>query len=120
MKIPDPTVGAQDSIRSLQGKGGEVAKRSNAADCKSAGLRPSEVRILPSPPEAPPGEIAEIAEPNEPSEVVEVTQRPVGEGHWAGVAQLVEHQPSKLRVAGPSPVSRSIIEDAGPSMGGSC
>ena len=29
---------------------GEVAKRSNAADCKSAGLRPSEVRILPSPP----------------------------------------------------------------------
>ncbi len=117
MKIPDPTVGAQGSIRSLQGKGGEVAKRSNAADCKSAGLRPSEVRILPSPPEAPPGE---IAEPSEPSEVVEVTQRPVGEGHWAGVAQLVEHQPSKLRVAGPSPVSRSIIEVAGSSMGGSC
>ena len=27
----------------------------------------------------------------------------------AGVAQLVEHQPSKLRVAGPSPVSRSIL-----------
>ena len=27
----------------------------------------------------------------------------------AGVAQLVEHQPSKLRVAGPSPVSRSIM-----------
>ncbi len=107
MKIPDPTVRAQGSIHSLH-KGGEVAKRSNAADCKSAGLRPSEVRILPSPPEAPPGEIAEVA------------QRPVGEGHWAGVAQLVEHQPSKLRVAGPSPVSRSIIEVAGSSMGGSC
>ncbi len=27
----------------------------------------------------------------------------------AGVAQLVEHQPSKLRVAGPNPVSRSIL-----------
>ncbi len=27
---------------------------------------------------------------------------------WAGVAQLVEHQPSKLRVAGSRPVSRSI------------
>ena len=103
MKIPDPTVGAQGPIHSLQGKGGEVAKRSNAADCKSAGLRPSEVRILPSPPEAPPGEDAESAE------VIEVAQGLVGEGHWAGVAQLVEHQPSKLRVAGPSPVSRSII-----------
>ena len=27
----------------------------------------------------------------------------------AGVAQLVEHQPSKLRVAGSIPVSRSMI-----------
>ena len=27
----------------------------------------------------------------------------------AGIAQLVEHQPSKLRVAGSRPVSRSII-----------
>ena len=32
-----------------------------------------------------------------------------GHGHRAGIAQLVEHQPSKLRVAGPSPVSRSIL-----------
>ncbi len=29
---------------------GEVAKRSNASDCKSDGPRPSKVRILPSPP----------------------------------------------------------------------
>ncbi len=29
---------------------GEVAERSNATDCKSVGLVPSEVRILPSPP----------------------------------------------------------------------
>ena len=27
----------------------------------------------------------------------------------AGIAQLVEHQPSKLRVAGSSPVSRSSV-----------
>jgi hypothetical protein len=27
----------------------------------------------------------------------------------AGVAQLAEHQPSKLRVAGSIPVSRSIV-----------
>src|SRR5687768_12391309 len=31
---------------------GEVAKRSNAADCKSVALAASEVRILPSPPPA--------------------------------------------------------------------
>ena len=29
----------------------------------------------------------------------------------AGVAQLAEHQPSKLRVAGSIPVSRSIVSD---------
>ena len=32
-------------------------------------------------------------------------------GERAGVAQLVEHQPSKLRVAGSIPVSRSIISE---------
>src|SRR5687768_15839389 len=31
-------------------KCGELAERSKAADCKSAGLRPTEVRILHSPP----------------------------------------------------------------------
>jgi hypothetical protein len=29
--------------------------------------------------------------------------------YYAGVAQLAEHQPSKLRVAGSIPVSRSIV-----------
>ena len=32
-------------------------------------------------------------------------------GTQAGIAQLVEHQPSKLRVAGSSPVSRSTEEE---------
>src|SRR5262249_9171874 len=32
---------------------GEVAERSNAADCKSVALAASEVRILPSPPTSP-------------------------------------------------------------------
>ncbi len=32
----------------------------------------------------------------------------------AGIAQLVEHQPSKLRVAGSSPVSRSKFEITSP------
>jgi hypothetical protein len=35
----------------------------------------------------------------------------------AGVAQLVEHQPSKLRVAGPSPVSRSIMSTSSRAPG---
>ena len=57
---------------------GGVPERSIGADCKSAGLAPTKVRILPPPCTA------------------------------AGVAQLVERQPSKLRVAGSSPVSRSL------------
>ncbi len=43
--------GAGDRARSGD-TGGEVAKRSNASDCKSDGPRPSKVRILPSPPVA--------------------------------------------------------------------
>ena len=46
---------------------------------------PSEVRILPSPPAAV---------------------------RWAGIAQLVEREPSKLGVAGSSPVSRSNLRMA--------
>ena len=53
-----------------------------AADCKSAGLAPTEVRTLPSP----------------PSNLISL----------AGVAQLVDRQPSKLGVAGSNPVARSI------------
>jgi hypothetical protein len=37
---------------------------------------------------------------------------------FAGVAQLVEHQPSKLRVAGSSPVSRSMSWVCGSSSVG--
>ena len=36
-----------------------------------------------------------------------VVQIHPGPQEYAGVAQLVEHQPSKLRVAGSNPVSRS-------------
>jgi hypothetical protein len=48
--------------------------------------QPSEVRILPPPPYSP---------------------EMVAEVKYAGIAQLVERQPSKLNVAGSSPVSRS-------------
>ncbi len=53
--------------------------------------QPSEVRILPSPPaDRHAGRLNTGALDSE-----------------AGIAQMVEHQPSKLRVAGSSPVSRS-------------
>ena len=56
--------------------------------------QPSEVRILPSPPYF----------------LLAVVD--FGMMAWAGIAQLVEHQPSKLRVAGSSPVSRSRLYGA--------
>ena len=62
-----------------------------AADCKSAGLTPYEG--------------------SNPSPTIRAMG--VGRGRWAercaGVAQLVERKPSKLDVAGSSPVSRSSI-----------
>src|SRR5262245_2047659 len=42
----------------------------------------------------------------------------VARGH-AGVAQLVEHQPSKLRVAGSSPVARSLSRGPAETEGSS-
>ena len=72
---------------------GEVAKRPNASDCKSDAPRASKVRILPSPPS-----VARLRKPG--SRTPESRLR-------AGVAQLVELQPSKLGVAGSNPVSRS-------------
>ena len=63
-----------------------------AADCKSATHRVTEVRILLSAPI--PGRFGDDC-PVLPS--------------TAGIAQLVERQPSKLNVAGSNPVSRSIL-----------
>src|SRR5262245_24186281 len=77
--------------------GGEVAKRSNATDCKSVAPRASKVRILSSPPPA------RRASSGAAGAVVA----------RAGVAQLVELQPSKLDVAGSNPVARSITEADG-------
>ena len=41
----------REQVGWMQGDIGEVAKRSNAADCKSVAPAASEVRILPSPPD---------------------------------------------------------------------
>ncbi len=64
----------------------EMAEWLMAADCKSATHRVTEVRILLS---APPSSFSRKT------------------GFQAGIAQLVERQPSKLNVAGSNPVSRS-------------
>lgn len=64
----------------------EMAEWLMAADCKSATRRVTEVRILLS---APLTGLLRKAD------------------RRAGVAQLVERQPSKLNVAGSNPVSRS-------------
>ena len=66
---------------------GEVPERSKGADCNSA-TKVSKVRILPSPP---------------------ILRLQCGLcQHSAGVAQLVERQPSKLHVASSTLVSRSM------------
>ncbi len=66
---------------------------------------PSEVRILPSPPDEWNQDFFEKVRHS----LIHILS---GQKHFqglydAGVAQLVEHQPSKLRVAGSIPVSRS-------------
>src|SRR5947209_1419132 len=60
---------------------GQVAERPIAPDCKSGGLRPSQVRILPCP-------------------------LSNGENKAAGVAQLAEHRLSKPNVVGSIPITR--------------
>ena len=48
--LPGCRVHATETTPHNHDRFGEVAKRSNAADCKSVGPAPSKVRILPSPP----------------------------------------------------------------------
>ena len=69
---------------------GGVAEWLMAADCKSAGLT-LYVGSNPTP---------------TTGRAKRTTQARVTDRECAGVAQLVEHQPSKLRVAGSSPVAR--------------
>ena len=115
---------------------GEVAKRSNAADCKSVALAASKVRVLPSPPSFArfAGFGWQARRPAHRSATREggsygaqasggcqlsVRARYAGlpaEAPNSGVSErvggsnsVVESQPSKLLVAGSIPVSRSIL-----------
>src|SRR6185436_2512559 len=115
---------------------GEVAKRSNATDCKSVAPAASEVRILPSPPAfAPPsargarGEgraqrrglrLASQRSSRKDRGRMSVAGLPAGAASKAkrpsrvgGSNSVVESQPSKLLVAGSIPVSRSSLRPAG-------
>ena len=99
---------------------GEVAKRSNATDCKSVAPAASKVRILPSPPTLAPtaGRISD-GETARCSRVAPTRSRaarspgaPGGRQHVEGKCgsnSVVESQPSKLLVAGSIPVSRSSL-----------
>ena len=113
----------------MRARFGEVAKRSNAADCKSVAPAASEVRILPSPP------IVEAG--NAEGGMLKVEGRKKAEGKKAnlpfdirrspfssptgftlgGSNSVVESQPSKLLVAGSIPVSRSKIRPRPSSIG---
>ena len=109
---------------------GEVAKRSNAADCKSVALAASKVRVLPSPPTSARAwdrvrELRWAGSANERQRMscasgvgIEAAPRASALGVWRGVApqleeggsnSVVESQPSKLLVAGSIPVSRSNL-----------
>ena len=84
---------------------GEVAKRSNAADCKSVALAASKVRILPSPPVDLPQRGSLVAgRVSDASNAL--SERSESKG---GSNSVVESQPSKLLVAGSIPVSRSRL-----------
>ena len=121
---------------------GEVAKRSNAADCKSVVPATSEVRILPSPAFARPSGELRLGHPL--SRMAQVASRMTREGCLAearsakadfrrlieneqrarrfenealgcemcGSNSVVESQPSKLLVAGSIPVSRSNLRSS--------
>ena len=73
----------------------EMAEWLMAADCKSATQRVTEVRILLSAPVL--------------RTIVWNAGTPSFRVPIAGIAQLVERQPSKLNVAGSNPVSRSTL-----------
>ena len=118
--------GACSALKRREGIG-EVAKRSNAADCKSVALAASKVRILPSPPafarmdrERGYGWQASRHEYEGPK----TAGLPAGDAsdeqrrracppererseRIGGSNSVVESQPSKLLVAGSIPVSRS-------------
>ena len=93
-------VGGVLSQMRVGGRFGGVTEWLMVADCKSAGLTPY-VGSNPTP-------------------TTHGGTRAVGRTGtvgYAGVAQLVEHQPSKLRVAGSSPVAR-FADDGEDAEGG--
>ena len=77
---------------------GQVAKWSNATDCKSVGFGLRRFKSFPA--------HMSVAQATRTQAGKKFRRARVG---FAGVTQLVESQPSKLLVAGSSPVSRSEL-----------
>ena len=110
-----PIAGSRDgSLERGQVRGGfselgQVAEWLMAADCKSAALRATEVRILPCPPIRR-SEIVKRKTSNVKRSMCRVPSyvlRFTFYGGTGGSNSGVESQPSKLLVAGSIPVSRS-------------
>jgi hypothetical protein len=92
-----PSPGGLTDFRENAKKYGELPERPKGADCKSAGSRLQWF------------ESTTLHLPEVPPTVVGLRRRYRGRARNAGVAQLVERQPSKLNVVGSNPISRSSI-----------
>ena len=105
-QVPGSSPGVSSSVRGggVPGGSGGVAEWLMAADCKSAGLTPY-VGSNPTPTTGGRGSCSAGREWDGAGVRVASGR---GSRLPAGVAQLVERQPSKLRVAGSSPVARLL------------
>src|SRR5262249_16387448 len=83
-----------------------MPERPKGADCKSAGPAPTVVRIH-LPPRATPGRPRRDARETTTTARGGTSAKATYDERTAGVAQLVELQPSKLVVEGSSPFARS-------------
>ncbi len=125
LTTPDDALERQTAMRSASREWsvGVVAKRSNAAGCKPAGLAPSKVRILPAPPisgeritggSSSVGRASAFQAEGRGSESRLPLQFENGEetsGTYSPRGSVVEHFLGKEGVTGSIPVVGSIFED---------
>ena len=88
-------MGSRSGSEYDRGPIGEVPKRLNGADCKSAGLRPTEVRILPSPPR-----FARKADQRSSPGETKLGEWKAGKRMEAGSEQIEQIENSKIKVYG--------------------
>ena len=125
-KTSSPLASAENNGFQRHQRVGEVAKRSNAADCKSVALAASKVRVLPSPPTSARGKrrasfswqanggrcgkpASEVGGWKDRGGLARRSAKRNAREREGGSNSVVESQPSKLLVAGSIPVSRSSL-----------